>query len=278
MKITPFSPKCGVTINNVNLANLTDREFLVIKQAFIEHGLVFFRDQNISPEQHKQLALRFGSIVKNKIFKSLPGYPDIAVVSKDKNQTTNIGGGWHTDHSYDDEPAMASILVARKLPSQGGATKFANMYAAYDGLSPGLQHTLASINALHANDHLYGKGGYFDGTDLADKLAENVEVSAAKHPAIIVHPESKRKVLYVNKGHTVGFEHWHTDEAFALLNYLYEHGSKAEYTCEFNWQPGSIAIWDNRCTWHFANNDYQGEERVLHRITIAGKPLSGVLL
>lgn len=275
MKITAFSPNCGVTIEDVKLNNLSDNDFAKIKQAFVDHGLLFFRDQNLTPAQHKQFAKRFGNIVKNRIFKHLDGYPEIAVVSKDKNQKTNIGGGWHTDHSYDDEPAMASILVARKLPSSGGATKFANMYAAYQGLSTGLKQTLSKITALHSNHHLYGKGGYFDGTDLADKLADNVEVSNAKHPAIIIHPESKRKVLYVNKGHTVGFENWHTTEAFALLDYLYEHGSKDEYTCEFNWQPGSIAIWDNRCTWHFANNDYQGEERELHRITVDGSPLSG---
>jgi taurine dioxygenase len=275
MNITPFSKNCGVTIEKVDLAKLTDAEFTLIKQAFVEHGLVFFREQKLSPEQHKGFAQRFGSIVKNKIFKPLQGHPEIAVISKNKNQKTNIGGGWHTDHSYDDEPAMASILVARELPSSGGATKFANMYAAYNGLSTGLQKTLAAITGLHSNHHLYGKGGYFNTTDLADKLADKIDVSQATHPVVIRHPESNKKALYVNKAHTVGLKDWHNEEAFTLLDYLYEHATKPEYTCEFNWQPGSIAIWDNRCTWHYANNDYQGESRTLHRITIAGSALSG---
>jgi taurine dioxygenase len=274
MNIRPFVANCGVLIENVDLADLSDQEFEEIKRVFVEHGLVFFRDQNLSPEQHIKLAKKFGEIVHNRIFKHLDGHPEIAVVSKDKDQKTNIGGGWHTDHSYDEAPAMASILVARELPVAGGATKFANMYAAYDGLSEGLKQTLAGIIASHSNDHLYGEGGYFSETDLADKLANNVEVSHATHPVIITHPQSNKKVLYVNKGHTSGFLGWKPEEAFALLDYLYEHGSKKEYTCEFNWLPGSVAMWDNRSTWHFANNDYQGEKRTLHRITVAGQPLN----
>ena len=206
MKIIPFTANCGVVIEDVNLADLTDIDFKEIKQAFSTHGLVFFRDQDLSPNQHIELAHQFGEIVRNRIFKNLPDYPEIAVISKDKAQKTNIGGGWHTDHSYDEEPAMASILVARELPTSGGATKFANLSAAYNGLSEGLKKTLSSLTALHANDHLYGEGGYFSGTDLADKLADNVEVNHAKHPLIITHPESQKKVLYVNKGHTVGIE------------------------------------------------------------------------
>ncbi len=274
MKIRPFTANCGVLIEGIDLANLTEGEFQQVNNAFIEHGLVFFRDQILSPEQHIDFSNKFGESVQNRIFKHLPGHPEIAVVSKDKEQTTNIGGGWHTDHSYDQEPAMASILVARELPSSGGATKFSNMYAAYNDLSEGLKQTLSSLTALHSNDHLYGEGGYFSKTDLADKLTDNVEVNHAKHPIIITHPDSKKKVLYVNKGHTIGIENWKTQEAFSLLNYLYEHGCKAEYTCEFNWLPGSVAIWDNRSTWHFANNDYQGEKRTLHRITVAGQRLT----
>lgn len=273
MKISPFSANCGVLIEDVNLANLSDNEFQQINQAFIASGLVFFRDQDISPDDHLALAGRFGDIVRNRIFRTLDTHPDIAVVSKEPDQQTNIGGGWHTDHSYDEKPAMASILVARELPSSGGATQFANMSAAYNDLSDGLKQSLSSLVALHSNEHLYGEGGYFSGTDLEDKLAEHIEMNHAKHPVIITHPQSQKKVLYVNRAHTIGIEGWKTEEAFALLNYLYEHGSKEEYTCEFNWLPGSVAVWDNRTTWHYANNDYYGERRTMHRITIAGQAL-----
>ena len=127
MNISPFNKNCGVLIEDIDLSNLTDDEFLKIRESFVEHGLVFFRNQNISPSQHIEFATKFGQIVVNKIFKHLENHPEIAVVNKDKKQKTNIGGGWHTDHSYDEIPAMASILVARELPSSGGATKFANM-------------------------------------------------------------------------------------------------------------------------------------------------------
>lgn len=274
--VKPYTKHCGVVIENIDLGSLSESEMNTIRHTFIEHGLVFFRNQNITPKQHISFAEQFGNIIINKIFKGLPEHPEIAVISKDKNQKTNIGGGWHTDHSYDNTPAKASIVVARKLPKKGGATRFANMYAAYDGLSDGLKRILKQLTGIHSNEHLYGKDGYFSKTDLSKQLSESLSVNQAKHPLIIKHPESHKSVLYVNKAHTIGIENWTTEEAFSVLNYLYEHGIKKDYTCEFDWQPGSIAMWDNRSTWHYANNDYQGEERVLHRITVEGSELYGI--
>lgn len=192
---------------------------------------------------------------------------------KEKTQEMNIGGGWHTDHSYDEEPAMGSILVARDLPETGGDTHFANLAAAYDALSPGLKGTLERLKALHSNKHLYGEGGYYRTTDLADKLGGMDRVGDALHPAVIKHPDSGRKVLYVNPGHTIKFDGWRRAESLALLEYLYEHAQSEAFTCKFQWKPGSIAIWDNRATWHFAPNDYPGQFRLMHRITLAGSKL-----
>lgn len=186
----------------------------------------------------------------------------------------NIGGGWHTDHSYDEEPALGSILVARNLPDSGGDTRFANLASAYDALSDGLKATLESIRAIHSNRHIYGEDGYYRKTDLAQTLGGMDRVGDATHPAVIRHPESGRKILYVNPGHTIGFEGWTRKESFALLDYLYAHVDQPEFTCQFNWLPGSVAFWDNRATWHFANNDYQGQERLMHRITLAGSALA----
>ena len=217
----------------------------------------------------------FGDIVLNKFFKPSDAHPDIAEVRKAKDQKMNIGGGWHTDHSYDEEPALGSILVARTLPDGGGDTRFANLAAAYDALSDGLKRTLEGLHAIHSNRHIYGKGGYYRKTDLAQTLGGMDRVGDAIHPAVISHPASGRKILYVNPGHTIGFENWTREESFALLNYLYDHVDQPEFTCQFNWLPGSVAFWDNRTTWHFANNDYQGQERLMHRITLAGSALAG---
>ncbi|MEH6605339.1 MAG: TauD/TfdA family dioxygenase, partial [Pseudomonadales bacterium] len=261
MKVSPFSPGCGALVSELQLAEISDLELAELRQAFAEHGLLFFREQKLSSADHLAFACRFGELVINKFFKPVENYPDIAEVRKDKTQKTNIGGGWHTDHSYDDIPAMGSILVARDLPETGGDTRFANLAAAYDDLSSGMKQCLQSLRAIHSNKHLYGEDGYYRTTDLADQLGGADSVGDAVHPVVITHPESGRKILYVNPGHTLGFEGWSIAESRALLDYLYAHVDQPQYTCQFNWQPGSVTFWDNRSTWHFAQNDYQGQSR-----------------
>jgi len=248
MNLQPFSTDCGVVVSDLQLAEVNDEELEQLRGAFIKHGLLFFRNQQLTPQQHLRFARRFGVIVRNKFFRPLEAYPEIAEVRKEKTQQTNIGGGWHTDHSYDEEPAMGSILVARELPETGGDTCFANLAAAYDALSPGLQKTLESMRAIHSNRHIYGENGYYRSTDLADQLGGIDSVGDAIHPVVIRHPQNGRKILYVNPGHTIGFEGWNNKESFALLDYLYAHVEQPEFTCTFNWLPGSVTFWDNRST------------------------------
>jgi taurine dioxygenase len=273
MKITLFSTGCGAVVNDIQLASLRDTQLVELREAFAEHGLLFFRDQQLNPEDHLGFARRFGDIVLNKFFTPVPGHPQIAEVRKEKTQQTNIGGGWHTDHSYDTEPALGSLLVARNLPNSGGDTWFANLAAAYDRLPAAQQKSLATLRALHSNVHIYGRDGYYRSTDIADQLGGADSVGEAVHPVVIRHPDSGRKVLYVNPAHTIGIEGWKKADSDALLAELYAHVDQPQFTCEFNWQPGSVAFWDNRSTWHFAQNDYQGEARLMHRITLAGSAL-----
>jgi taurine dioxygenase len=273
MKITLFSTGCGAVVNDIQLASLRDTQLVELREAFAEHGLLFFRDQQLNPEDHLGFARRFGDIVLNKFFTPVPGHRQIAEVRKEKTQQTNIGGGWHTDHSYDTEPALGSLLVARNLPNSGGDTWFANLAAAYDRLPAAQQKSLATLRALHSNVHIYGRDGYYRSTDIADQLGGADSVGEAVHPVVIRHPDSGRKVLYVNPAHTIGIEGWKKADSDALLAELYAHVDQPQFTCEFNWQPGSVAFWDNRSTWHFAQNDYQGEARLMHRITLAGSAL-----
>ncbi|TNE37950.1 MAG: TauD/TfdA family dioxygenase [Alphaproteobacteria bacterium] len=273
MDITPYSAGCGALVAGVQLADLDDKGLEVLRRAYVDHGLLFFREQNLPPEEHLRFARRFGDIVVNKFFKTTDAFPEIAEVRKEKTQEMNIGGGWHTDHSYDDEPAMGSILVARGLPTTGGDTLFANLYAAYEALSPGFQKMLAGLRAVHSNRHLYGEGGYYRQTDLSEQLGGIDRVGDAVHPVVVRHPQSGRNVLYVNPGHTIGIEGWSKEESAALLKFLYKHVDQPQFTCRFHWEPGSIAFWDNRCTWHMAENDYQGQFRLMHRITLKGSAL-----
>jgi len=275
VQITAFTPGCGAVIDGIQLAKLSDAQMQTLREAFAQHGLLFFRDQELSPEDHLAFARRLGKIVLNKFFHPVPGQPEIAEVRKEKSQETNIGGGWHTDHSYDEIPAMGSLLVARELPDTGGDTCFANLYAAYDALGPGLQKCLEALRAVHSNVHIYGKNGYYSQTDMAEHLSGEDEVGTAIHPVVIRHPLSRHKALYVNPAHTLHFDGWSVEESESLLEYLYTHVDQPRFTCRFNWLPGSIALWDNRCTWHSAANDYQGQARLMHRITLEGAPLEG---
>jgi taurine dioxygenase len=272
MQVSPFK-NCGAVVSNLQLATMTDTELAELRNAFTEYGLLFFRDQDLPPQEHLRFANRFGSIVVNKFFKTSADSPQIAEVRKEKTQQTNIGGGWHTDHSYDDIPAMGSILVARTLPETGGDTQFANLAAAYDSLPNDLKTKIEGLRAIHSNTHLYGENGLYRLTDLNEQLGGMDRVGDATHPVVIKHPESGRKVLYVNPGHTIQFEGWDFAESRALLDELYAHVTQPQFTCSFNWLPGSVTFWDNRCTWHQANNDYQGQARLMHRITLAGSAL-----
>ena len=236
--------------------------------------MIFFRDQKLTPEQEITFARRWGEININRFFTSVDDYPEIAMVLKEPNQKKNIGGNWHTDHSYDTEPALGSILFAHEVPKSGGDTVFASMYSAYETLSDGLKGTLEGMSARHSSRHVFGPSRVEKEDDTVGRI-KNAEAANqdAVHPVVITHPETGRKALYVNPGFTLGFEGWTDAESQPLLEYLYAHATRPEFTCRFDWKPGSIAFWDNRATWHFAINDYHGEKRLMHRITIEGSKL-----
>ncbi len=273
MKIVPVSPAVGAEVYDVDLRGLDDRSFAALRAAFAEHGALFFRDQKLEPEQHLAFAERFGPINVNRFFRPVDGHPQIAEVLKEPEQKHNIGGGWHTDHSYDDEPAMCSILYAREVPESGGDTLFAGMGAAYDALSDGFKAMLAPLRAVHSSRHVFGAQG--GAARMAEGRIGNPEAATqdAVHPVVIAHPETGRKLLYVNPGFTIRIEGWSDEESRALLQFLYRHVMKPEFQIRFRWQPRSLAMWDNRATWHFALNDYHGKRRYLHRITVEGGPI-----
>ena len=156
VEVSPVTSAVGAEIRGLDLANASDEEIEIVRQAHLAHGVIFFRDQTLTEQQHIALAERFGEINVNRFFAAVDGYPQIAEVRKEPDQKANIGGGWHTDHSYDDAPAMGSILLAREVPATGGDTLFASMGAAYDALSDGLKRTLGGLRAVHSSRHVFG--------------------------------------------------------------------------------------------------------------------------
>jgi len=273
LRLTPAGA-LGAFVDGIDLGRPLDKQMVeALKYAHAEFGVLFFRNQTLSPEQHVALAESLGEINVNRFFTPVPGHPQIAEVRKEPEQTTNIGGGWHTDHSYDQVPALGSLLYAREVPATGGDTLFASMYAAFDALSDGMKAMLATLRAVHSSRHVFGAGAARP-ADLSGRLGNAAAATQdAVHPVVLHHPRSGRPALYVNPGFTVGFEGWTAEESAPLLGYLYRHASRPEFTYRFSWAAGSLAFWDNRCTWHFAVNDYQGQRRLLHRITLEGEPL-----
>lgn len=278
MKITMLEG-VGAEITDVDIRTMSDAEFADVRAAYADQGVIFFRDQETTEEDHIAFAERWGEINVNRFFAAHPDYEQIAMVAKEPDQKDNIGGGWHTDHSYDQDPAMGSILVARLLPETGGDTIFASMYSAYESLPDDLKKKIEGKNAIHSAKHIFGTGEetYYKQTDAGGARIGNAEVADMLkdviHPIVIKHPLSGKKALYVNPGFTVGIEGMDEAEGKALLQELFSHAIDRKHTHQFKWEPGSIAFWDNRSTWHWALNDYHGQRRIMHRITLEGCPL-----
>ena len=276
IKVTPQSTALGAVISGVDLSKEPSKHAMAeLEDAFGRYSVIFFRDQNLTPQQHIALAEHWGAINVNRFFKPLDGYPQIAQVIKEANQKENIGGTWHTDHSYDLIPAMGSMLYAREVPTVGGDTLFSSMYLAYEALSEDLKKMLADLKAWHSSRHAFGysvtDSEHFEDGRLANP---NQATQDALHPVVITHPLTGRKALYVNADFTIRFDGWTVEQSQPILDFLYAHGARQEFTCRFHWEPGSIAFWDNRATWHYAMNDYQGHRRIMHRITLEGVALN----
>ena len=267
----------GAEIHGIDLARDNGlAELAELRRAYDAYGVIFFRDQDLTPEQHIAFARRWGAINVNRFFQAVDGYPMIAEVRKEPDQQRNIGSGWHTDHSYDQVPAMGSILYARELPRAGGDTLFAGMCAAYEALAADLKERLEGLVARHSSRHVFGRARHETDGAYAGRIG-NPELATqdALHPVVLRHPRTGRRALYVNPGFTVAIEGLSSDASDALLAELYAHAERPEFTYRFRWRPGSIAFWDNLATWHLAVNDYAGERRLLHRITVEGTPLHG---
>jgi len=269
IQVKPIAGALGAEIYGVDLAKLDDEIFADIHHAFLDNLVIFFRDQTITPEQQVAFSARFAPVGYYPFLKGLPDHPAVIEVRKEPEDKLNFGGVWHTDTAYLAKPPMGSVLYAKEIPESGGDTMFANLYLAYETLSDPLKAMLDGRNAVNSSQKCYAAVGRQKSVDENPKDATDIQTESS-HPVLRTHPETGRQALYVNRGHTVCFEGMTPQESAPILEYLFEYQIRPEFTCRFQWTPGSIAIWDNRCALHYPLNDYQGQRRVMHRVTMEG--------
>ncbi|WP_282021379.1 TauD/TfdA dioxygenase family protein [Ruegeria faecimaris] len=273
MDIRPLTGGVGAEIIGADIRD--GSQFDAIHTAFAQHSVIVLRAQDVGPDEHLAFAQRFGAININRFFRPVDGHPEIAMVLKEKDQKEAIGEGWHTDHSYDQIPAMGSILHALETPPFGGDTLFVSMGAAYETLSPTMRSFLDGLWAVHSSRHVFGTSTQDSEAAQSGRLSNaQAATQDARHPVIIKHPLSGRRGIYVNPVFTTHIEGLSADESAAILAMLYDHCQQPEFQCRIRWQTGDMTIWDNRATWHKAVNDYHGFRRLMHRVTVEGVALS----
>ncbi len=255
----------GAEIDGVDLSKDLDPEtFAEVHDALLQNGVVFFRDQKLTHEQHKAFGLRFGPLHIHPASPGPEGHPEILVIHADEKSRYVAGGDWHSDVSCDVEPPMGSVLYLEQVPEVGGDTLFASMYAAYDALSEPMKAFLAGLTAIHTSTQVYGA------RSARPTRPGEKEFPSAEHPVIRTHPVTKRKALFVNRGFTTRIRGVTREESRALLDFLFVHCASPEFQCRFRWQQNSVAFWDNRCVQHHAVWDYFPATRHGYRVTIQG--------
>jgi taurine dioxygenase len=273
IRVEPTSVALGAEVLGVDLSEKPDdATFAEIQRAWLEHHVLFFRDQELRPGQQTAFAERFGDLEAYPFIEPLPGHPHVIPIVKEKDTRMNFGGGWHSDMSYQERPCKATLLYAIEVPERGGDTLFANMIAAYEALSEGMQDLLGGLRAVFTASKVHGAAGFYSSADHPMQKRTDSAREAARHlhPVVRTHPETGQKALYLDPPHVERIENMRLHESQPLMDFLAQHATQPQFTTRFRWRPGSLAVWDNRCVQHYALNDYAGERREMHRTTVQG--------
>ncbi len=269
LTVTPKSPTIGAEIGGVDLAaELSDDTIAAIRRALLDHKVLFFRDQDITTDQHLAFGQRFGELEVHPFAVNKPGYPEVLAITHDADHPGRENN-WHSDVTWRLQPSLGSILRCLECPTVGGDTLFADMYAAYDGLPQRIKQRVEGRVARHDFAHFRRLMRHRGATD--DEIAEmEVTYPNPEHPVIRTHPETGRKGIYVNRAFTQEIVGLDADESAELLDILYAQATYPEYQVRFSWAPNSIAFWDNRACQHYATSDYWPNVRRVERVTIVG--------
>jgi taurine dioxygenase len=270
LDIRPIAGALGAEIHGIDASRDLDAATVsAVRQALLEHLVIFLPDQKLTPVQQLAFAKRFGEPMIYPFVKGLEDFPEITPILKREEDRNNFGGIWHSDTVYQQQPPMGTMLYALELPPFGGDTLFANQYLAYDALSDGMKDLLGGLKAIHISGKSRVQQTRTDMMKHASVGMKGDELQSC-HPVIRTHPETGRKALYVNTAHTIRFDGMTEEESTPILDFLFEHQIQPEFTCRFRWSPGAMAFWDNRAAMHYPINDYHGFRRLMHRITLAG--------
>jgi taurine dioxygenase len=272
IEVRPIAGSIGAEIHNVDVSQDLDQATIAdIRRALLQHCVIFFRNQRLDADRHKAFTRRFGELFIHPNYRGLQADPEIVVITREPGDKHIVGEDWHADTTMVAEPPMGAILYAVEVPPYGGDTLFANQYQAYEALSQGMQRLLERLRAVHSDRTVAGPAANRN-AHRSTKVREDQDwrETVSLHPVVVTHPETGRKLLYVNRSYTQGFEGMSEEESRPLLEYLLEHGHRPEFTCRFRWEPGSIAFWDNRCCKHLAVHDAQPFRRLMRRTQIAG--------
>ncbi|RZL55839.1 MAG: taurine dioxygenase [Variovorax sp.] len=270
MQARKIAGALGAELTDVDLRQpLSPAQASEIRAALLDHQVIFLRRQDLTPQQFLNFANAMGEPIDYPFIKGLPDHPQIIEVKKLEHETSNFGGIWHSDTTYLQVPPMGSMLLSREVPPYGGDTQFANQYLAYETLSPTMKEMLAPLVGISSSAKADVSKTREDRIK-SDGTGAAVQHLLAEHPVVRTHPETGRKALYVNVAHTAGIRGMTDDESAPLLEFLFRHQVRSEFTCRFVWEPDCVAFWDNRCTLHNPVNDYHGFRRVMQRITLKG--------
>jgi len=258
----------------MDLRAIGEREFQKVHDAFLRYSVLVFRDQQLDPDDLMRVGSRFGEPCFYPFVSGIEGYPYIFEVVKEEAETVNFGGNWHSDTTYLEQPPLATLLYALETPTHGGDTLFSNTYAAYDALSEAMRAMLdplvgvnsASLKVTGGRRKMHSTIG---GMKVHD--TEKADAYEAEHPVVRTHPHTGRKALYLSRSHTIRFRDMTEEESRPLIDFLQAHQKRPEFTCRVRWTPGTLTVWDNRCTQHCAINDYHGQRRRMRRLTVGAE-------
>ncbi len=273
MKIERLTGALGAEVSGISLQNMTEGEFQAIETAFLDHLVLCFRDQDISPEELLSLTHQFGGPGETPYLSGLADFPDIVPVIKEANEKSphTFGAGWHTDFTFQAQPPDRTLLYALDTPATGGDTLYSNQYLAYNALSDGMKIALGRLNAVHSAVRSYGpKATLKDHMENMLIRNDESEPGTVLHPVIRQHPQTGKPALWINPTYTIRFEDMTEVESTPLLAYLNHLSVSPSFTCRVQWRPGTLTMWDNRCTQHCATTDYAGHRRECLRTTVRG--------